>query len=95
MAFFTAILAFMPKRKVRVIARGSKRPILIWSDASYSQHHADEGLVHDAGLGVVIYDPETGETIVAAAQTPTYFFCIFLYKKQYVGQLEALAALAA
>ena len=45
--------------------------------------------------GVVIYDPETGETIVAAAQTPTYFFCIFLYKKQYVGQLEALAALAA
>ena len=43
----------------------------------------------------MIFDPETGETIVAAQQTPLYFFSIFLPKKQYVGQLEALAALAA
>ena len=78
-----------------MMARGSKRPILIWSDKSYSQYHVDEGLVHDAGLGVVIYVPVTGEPIVAAAQTPAYFFAIFVPKRQYVGQLEALAALAA
>ena len=63
------------------MARGSKRSILIWSDASYSQYHVDEGLVHDAGLGVVIFDPETGETIVAATQTPTYFFSLFVPKQ--------------
>ena len=51
--------------------------------------------IRDAGLGVVIHDPETGVSIIAEAQTPAYFFALFVPKEQYVGQLEALAALCA
>ena len=93
--FFSALILAMPARKIWVAKRNQKKPILIWSDASYSQWQAEAMTLRDAGLGVVICDPETGVSIIAEAQTPSYFFALFVPKQQYVGQLEALAALCA
>ena len=83
MLFFSALILAMPARKIWVTKRNQKKPILIWSDASYSQWQAEAMTLRDAGLGVVIYDPETGVSIIAEAQTPSYFFSMFVPKAQY------------
>ena len=71
-------------------------PLYIWSDAYYASWEAHEGSWRrGAGIGFVCYDPETKQAWTGYMQTPEYFFALFVLKKQYVGQLESLAVLAA
>jgi hypothetical protein len=77
--------------------KASRRPPLyIWSDAYYAAWETHEGSWRrGAGIGFVCYDPETKRSWTSYMQTPEYFFQLFVLKKQYVGQLESLAVLAA
>ena len=78
------------------VASHGRKPLYVWSDAYYVPEETVQGVARrGAGLGIVAYDPESGKRIVSYLQTPEYFFELFEPKSQYVGQLEALAVLAA
>ena len=61
-----------------------RRPLLVWSDASYEN---GVGL-----LGFVIYDPDTDAWYHSSQQVPRAIIESFVKKKQYIGQCEILAA---
>ena len=91
--FFIQILPVLPgrkfffgKKKIR------RRPIVLYTDAMYDPNKTPAGMV-----GIVIYDPEdpTSKWRYASAAVPQELIDKFRKRKQYVGQLEVLAAVAA
>ena len=87
-AFFLDVLAVVQGCRVFVRrARRRVRPLVVWTDASYS---AGVG----GRVGVVVYDPAlpTGRRWrVAGADVPAAVLSQFRRREQYIGQLEALA----
>ena len=91
--FFIQILPVLPgrkfffgKKKIR------RRPIVLYTDAMYDPNKTPAGMV-----GIVIYDPEdlASKWRYASAAVPQELIDKFRKRKQYVGQLEVLAAVAA
>ena len=91
--FFYWALGRLPRRKSRIAAR-PERPVRIWTDAAYEPDD-----VHSAAMGFVAFLPGRdslpdrwihGSTVVPRAFVVTHFG----HFKQYIGQLEMLAAVA-
>ena len=83
--FFVALLNIMGLMPRRINLRAQRRrPLLVWSDASYEN---GVGL-----LGFVIYDPDTQTWYHSSRQVPRAIIESFIKKKQYIGQCEILAA---
>jgi len=92
--FFQAMLQIgLPGRKFK-LNTSKRKPILVWSDACW-----EEKSVVPAGIGFVIYIPPTntaqsGKWYWSGATVGSEFISQFGVKKQYIGQLELLAAVA-
>ena len=91
--FFIQLLPVLPGRKFFFgKKRRRRRPIILYTDAMYDPNKTPAGMV-----GIVIYDPEDTESKwrYSSAAVPQDLIDKFRKRKQYVGQLEVLAAVAA
>jgi hypothetical protein len=92
--FFERLLtAGLPGRRFD-LRRGDRAAILIWSDAMYEP---DSG--EPAGVGFVVFVPSPeggkgGRWFYSYGSVGEEFISRFLARKQYIGQLEQLAAVA-
>jgi hypothetical protein len=95
--FFKSLLPRLPRRKVRL--RGRVFPcVKVWTDAMWEPDSP-----HPAGIGIVIYVPPSisaghyrrGRYMHASMQVSEELMRKFVRRKQYIGQLELLAAVAA
>jgi len=85
--FFLELLEYLPPRMVELDRQ--KRPtLLVWSDAMYDMD------TRVGRLGFVVYEPETGQFYHSSWIVPQWVFAMFIHKRQYIAQLEILAALA-
>ena len=85
--FFLDVLAVVQGCRVVVRRTRKRRPLVIWTDASYSAEHGGR-------VGVVIYDPlkpAGRKWLFAGADVPAAVLARFRRREQYIGQLEALA----
>ena len=83
--FFVALLQIIGLTPRRIsLRKHQRRPLLVWSDASY-----ENGV---GMLGLVVYDPETTMWYYSSARVPDAVIISFIKKKQYIGQCEILAA---
>ena len=81
--FFIVLLHHIPDREIH-LAPDHRRPLLVWSDASWE---------HGIGwLGFVVYDPERARFFYSDSCVPEHVLDLFVHKKQKIGQCELLAA---
>ena len=81
--FFITLLNHMPDREIH-LGRTARRPLLVWSDASW-----ERGV---GWLGFVVYDPEQTRFFYSDSAVPQYILDFFVAKKQKIGQCEIAAA---
>ena len=91
--FFERLLAAgLPGRVYDFSREEAVRPVLIWSDAMY-----ETGSGCAAGIGFVVFVPRGargGRWYYSASTVGAEFMRRFMKRKQYIGQLEQLAAVA-
>ena len=82
--FFTHLLPKLPDKRISA-RKTSAPPVLVWSDASFENGHGQ--------LGWVVFDPASGNYWHSSHAVAKHTFDLFVPdKKQYIGQLELLAA---
>ena len=92
LTFFQSIFSEVPPPRTISLTRGAIRPPLVWTDAMWEPSQKEKGVV----AFVVCFPPGfvgPEEVWVYGAQdTPRNVMARFVEKRQYIGQLELLAA---
>ena len=86
--FLLALLPYLPPKRI-IFGRRRRRPVLVWTDAAYSRSSDPPGR-----LGAVVFDPEADRWRHASMDISQEWLTRFAEKRQYIGQLECLAAVA-
>ena len=86
--FLAGLVAVVPPREVRL--RGTRRRAYVWTDACW-----EPGSKRKAGIGIVIFLVEERRWLYAECDCPDSVLARFVLRRQYIGQLELLAAVAA
>ena len=92
LTFFQSIFKEVPPPRVISLTRGVHRPPLVWTDAMWEPSQTEKGVV----AFVVCFPPgfigPEEVWIYGAQDTPPEVMARFVDKRQYIGQLELLAA---
>ena len=92
LTFFRSILKEVPPARPISLTRGVGRPPLVWTDAMWEPSQTEKGVV----AFVVCFPPgfigPEATWIYGAQDTPQDVMRRFVEKRQYIGQLELLAA---
>ena len=90
LTFFLQLLPRLPSRRIKLRPK-RRKPILVYTDASFSRWDGAKGVI-----GIIIVDLENPAVVhECGAAVPAWLLALFRPRSQYIGQLEALAAVAA
>ena len=89
LAFYRDVLPVLPPRDFPLVQRVVP-PVLLYTDAMYEVLDRGSGR-----LGLALFDPLDGRWYHSESRVPASLLDRFQMRRQYVGQLEVLAAVAA